>query len=249
MTRTGVLIGDPVNGRFETRVMMAGHAWSVDDKACEARDGEPGFAASNSAAFVFGSRRYIIVDRWEGRPTRAALALAGIQRHQERMPAALLCHWLEAAKSSGAFSVSFRDLKHGVVVGGDYKKPDDATGNCRVERRRRPPLDCCEQAASRLPLRRRVVPGSECVDRRRHERFRHFSRRWQNLGALDNGKWNAVSPPFAVGPGGRIGRLRPDAQSQEHQHARQHSHKLSVKEQHCRPNKAALPLGLTITDS
>ena len=30
---------------------------------------------------------------------------------------------------------------------------------------------------------------------------------WQ---ALDHGKWNAISPPFAVGPEGRIGRLRPE---------------------------------------
>ena len=27
---------------------------------------------------------------------------------------------------------------------------------------------------------------------------------------LDDGKWNAISPPFAVGPEGSIGRLRAD---------------------------------------
>src|SRR5581483_3734783 len=30
------------------------------------------------------------------------------------------------AASAGAFSIAFRDREHGMIVGGDYKKPDEA---------------------------------------------------------------------------------------------------------------------------
>ena len=30
--------------------------------------------------------------------------------------------------SSGVFSLAFRDQKHGIAVGGDYRKPEEATG-------------------------------------------------------------------------------------------------------------------------
>ncbi|HSO75533.1 MAG TPA: oxidoreductase, partial [Blastocatellia bacterium] len=31
--------------------------------------------------------------------------------------------------STGIFSIAFRDAKHGIVVGGDYKKPNEANAN------------------------------------------------------------------------------------------------------------------------
>ncbi len=44
-------------------------------------------------------------------------------------------HWQSAQTplasgndSSGVFSLAFRDQKHGIAVGGDYRKPEDATG-------------------------------------------------------------------------------------------------------------------------
>ncbi len=207
---TGVLIGDPVNGRFDTRVVMAEHAWSVDDKACEARDGESGFAASNSAAFVFGSRRYIIVTGGKGGP-RALLSplLASSDTRKECLQVPLPL--AGGSESSGAFSVSFRDLKLGVVVGGDYKKPDDATRNAAWSAdgghhwtaASKPPHGYRSGVAWYPEANVWIAVGTNGSDISRDD-----GKAWQ---ALDNGKWNAVSPPFAVGPGGRIGRFRPDS--------------------------------------
>ena len=59
--RTGVLIGDPLHNRFYTMTMIFGHGWFNDDASCAARPGEAAFAASDTSAFVFGSRRYILV--------------------------------------------------------------------------------------------------------------------------------------------------------------------------------------------
>src|SRR5579863_7692918 len=58
--KTGVLLGDPVGGRFDTEIMFLGYGWFIDDTACVSRTNESAFAASNSSVFVFGSRRYII---------------------------------------------------------------------------------------------------------------------------------------------------------------------------------------------
>jgi photosystem II stability/assembly factor-like uncharacterized protein len=41
---------------------------------------------------------------------------------------------LAGVESGGAFSIAFRDRDHGVVVGGDYRKPDDIKGTGAVTR-------------------------------------------------------------------------------------------------------------------
>ncbi len=83
--KTGVLIGDPVNGRFETYIMAARQAWSKDASSCASREGESGFAASNSMVFVFGSQRFITVTGGKGGP-RAIVRPCWPATQQEEMP-------------------------------------------------------------------------------------------------------------------------------------------------------------------
>jgi hypothetical protein len=40
--------------------MMLGDGWYEDTKGCESLPGESAFAASNSSAFIFGNRRYVL---------------------------------------------------------------------------------------------------------------------------------------------------------------------------------------------
>jgi photosystem II stability/assembly factor-like uncharacterized protein len=208
--KTGVLIGDPVNGRFETYIMAARQAWSKDASSCASREGESGFAASNSMVFVFGSQRFITVTGGKGGP-RALLSPLLAHNDSKKKCLAAPVPLAGGSDSSGAFSVAFRDLEHGIVVGGDYKKPDEASGTVAWT------SDGGRHwtAAGKMPHGYRSAvawyPQAKvwiAVGTNGSDISRDDGATWQ---ALDNGKWNAVSPPFAVGPGGRIGKLRPDS--------------------------------------
>lgn len=202
--QTGILIGDPVRGHFDTRQMSFRRGASPDDDACAANPSEGAFAASNSSVFVFGDARYVLVTGGKSGP-RALLSprLAGA-----KACTAVALPLASSADSVGAFSVYFRDRKHGVIVGGDYKKPEDTAGTATWSR------DGGKHwhAAAKLPHGYRssvtwdpqhkqwvaVGPnGSDTSD--------DDGKTWK---PLDDGNWNAVSLPFVVGPNGSIARLK-----------------------------------------
>ncbi len=56
--------------------------------------------------------------------------------------------------SSGVFSLAFRDQKHGIAVGGDYRKPNDATGNAAYHLRWRRTLERSPQTTPWLSFGR-----------------------------------------------------------------------------------------------
>ena len=113
--------------------------------------------------------------------------------------------------SSGIFSIAFRDESHGMVVGGDYTKPNESTGTAAGS------ADGGEHwtASTILPHGfRSAVQWSEAlkawitVGTSGSDISRDDGKTWQ---LLDNGNWNALSLPFVVGPNGRIARLNSGA--------------------------------------
>jgi photosystem II stability/assembly factor-like uncharacterized protein len=198
----GVLIGDPVGGRFFT-MTTARKGWSIENNACAAREGESAFAASNSSVVVFGPGKYILGTGGKGGPRALSPLLASTKGCLEAaVPVA------SGNDSSGVFSLGFRDAKHGIAVGGDYKKPDDSSGTAAWT------SDGGRHwtAASRQPHGYRstlawypaakawVTAGTNGSDVSRDD-----GRTWETL---DNGNWNALSLPYIVGTKGRIGKLR-----------------------------------------
>jgi photosystem II stability/assembly factor-like uncharacterized protein len=206
----GVLVGDPVRGGFYTEVMIPEHGWAVDADSCAAVQGEGAFAASNSSVFVFGSGRYILVT---GGKLGARALLSPLLAYNDGTRDCLAV-WLPLAAgsaSTGAFSVSFRDAKHGIVVGGDYKKPDDpsstaawtADGGRHWKAASKAPHGYRSAVAWDAEAKVWIAAGTNGSDISRDN-----GKTWQRL---DDGNWNAVSPPFIVGPKARIGKLRADA--------------------------------------
>lgn len=123
----GVAVSDSVDGRFVVIVTGdGGRTWtSVDPEALPpALPGEGAFAASGSNIAVRGT------DVWIG---TGAGARARVLHSTDRGR-----HWtvadtpLPAGPSAGIFSIAFRDTRHGVVVGGDYRKEGEATDNVAV---------------------------------------------------------------------------------------------------------------------
>ena len=209
--KTGILIGDPIRGRFQTEAMTsAADGWLIDMGSCAARDGEAAFAASNSSAVVFGNRRYIIVTGGKAGP-RALLSQLLAYNDSGKPCLAVPLPLAGGADSAGAFSVAFRDLKHGLVVGGDYKKPEATAGTAAFtvdgglhwSPAVKPPHGYRSSVAWYAEAQCWIAAGTNGSDISRDD-----GNTWQ---PLDDGNWNAVSPPYVVGPNGRIAKLNPDA--------------------------------------
>jgi hypothetical protein len=208
--KTGVLLGDPVHGRFDTRVMLAGKGWLIDDDWCGARADESAFAASNTSVFVFGPRRYVVGTGGKGGPR---VLLSALLIHGDSKGGCLdaTVPLASGSDSAGVFSLAFRDLEHGIAVGGDYKKADDASGTAawtadggrHWTAAAKPPRGYRSAVAWDRERKVWIAAGTNGSDVSRDE-----GKSW---GPLDNGNWNAISLPYVVGPGGRIGRLRSDA--------------------------------------
>jgi len=202
----GVAIGDPVKGRFQILTTDdAGKHWmpQSDKNLPIALAGEGLFAASGTcliargesdAWFVTGgakvTRVFHSTDRgrtWAGveTPVKASIASAGI------------------------FSISFRDNEHGVIVGGDYARPDgkDATAAVTANGGKtwtliHPPLPY--RSAVAWAKDRWVAVGTSGS----HASFDE-AKTWK---VLDGEKYNSVSftpsgEGWAAGPKGRIAKF------------------------------------------
>jgi photosystem II stability/assembly factor-like uncharacterized protein len=120
--RNGVAVSDSVDGRFVILLTGdGGERWSPAPPhgLPAALPGEGAFAASGTNVAVVGPR-----SAWFA--TGAGRVLATRDRGKSWSVAATP---LAAGPSAGIFSVAFRDPRHGVVVGGDYKKETEAVDN------------------------------------------------------------------------------------------------------------------------
>ncbi|HEY1755367.1 MAG TPA: hypothetical protein VGG72_08215 [Bryobacteraceae bacterium] len=121
----GILLGDPVNGRFVIYTMSDGDTW-VEQKGPPAQAQEGAFAASNSSLVVRGAH-----EAWFG------TGGAGGGRVFHSMDDGKT--WTVAktpvrhdSESAGIFSIAFSDGRHGVAVGGDYSKPGEGAGSIAI---------------------------------------------------------------------------------------------------------------------
>jgi photosystem II stability/assembly factor-like uncharacterized protein len=199
----GVIYGDPVPDAARTHLVFPlcitidrGSTWIPDPKSPQPLPGESVFAASNSAMTAYERRI------WLG--TGRARVLRGNGAGD----------WLSAQTplasgndSSGVFSVAFRDQKHGIAVGGDYRKPEAATGTAAYtsdggehwSAPRQPPHGYRSAVAWDAKDRAWITVGSNGSDISYDD-----GDTWQ---WLDSGNWNALSLPWVVGPHGQIGKL------------------------------------------
>jgi photosystem II stability/assembly factor-like uncharacterized protein len=127
-TQHGIVLGDPVNGRFQIlRTRDGGRTWqNVDSqKMPPAIEGEGAFAASNSCIAVNGTQ-----DLWfaTGGPVARVFhsSDAGDTWSVSDIP---ITH---GTASQGIFSIAFRDSLHGMIAGGDYQHPEQGGPNLAI---------------------------------------------------------------------------------------------------------------------
>ena len=124
----GVVIGDSLT--VSSCIMTTengGRSWvrvAANDLP-RALENEGAFAASGTNIALFGKSH-----AWIG---TGAGAKARVLRTTDRGRTWKIAETpLKAGPSAGIFSVAFRDAKHGVVVGGDYRKENEAIDNFAV---------------------------------------------------------------------------------------------------------------------
>ncbi len=114
----GLVLGDPVGGRFVIRTTDdGGKTWSgiVPDAMPAALPGEGAFAASGTCLVVNGDR-----NAWFG--TGGGRVFQSTDRGRTWTVHATPIR--SGNGTSGIFSLTFWDADHGVAVGGDYKEPN-----------------------------------------------------------------------------------------------------------------------------
>ena len=121
----GIVFGDSFDGHFDVLITEnGGESWTRVDphKLPPALPNEGAFAASGTNIAVFGKDH-----AWIG---TGAGERARVLRTSDRGRTWQVADTpLASAQSSGIFSIAFRDKKHGVVVGGDYTKENEAINN------------------------------------------------------------------------------------------------------------------------
>jgi len=217
----GILLGDPINGRFAL--------WQIDEydssfqikrfrHTPQSHKSEAAFAASNSAVFVDD----VFFDFWIGVGGKSGARVIKRINHDfdsfgfytfpsSNVPIG------NNAESSGIFGLSFRKgpatanperrFMNGIAVGGDYTKPNEGTntaawsddGGSHWSASTIPPHGYRSAVQWNEALKAWITVGTNGSDISRDD-----GKTWQ---PLDDGNWNALSLPFVVGPNGRIGKL------------------------------------------
>jgi photosystem II stability/assembly factor-like uncharacterized protein len=205
--RRGVALGDPVDGQF---VMLTtgdgGQTWQRP-KLPPALPDEGAFAASNSCLVVRGKREV-----WfgTGGPSGARVFHSSDGGRHWDVAGTPLRH---DGPGAGIFSLAFADSRHGVTVGGDYGKPADTAGNVAVT------IDggrTWTDAGGAQPNGYRsavafldgrkvwIAVGTSGSDTSSDQ-----GKSWKSF---ESGAYNALGASggavWAVGPGGRIGKLQ-----------------------------------------
>jgi photosystem II stability/assembly factor-like uncharacterized protein len=120
----GITMSDGVNGRFPVVRTEDGSRWEdIGDRLPAALEGEGAFAASGTCVAVEGGKRAWIATG-AGTSARVLATTDGGNTWQPHdIPIT------QGTSTSGAFSVAFRDARHGVLGGGELSASDKPSNN------------------------------------------------------------------------------------------------------------------------
>jgi photosystem II stability/assembly factor-like uncharacterized protein len=117
----GILLGDPVDGRFTVLTTADGGATWRHERGPAALKDEGSFAASGTSIATHGAHEV-----WFGTGGPAGARVFHSTDDGKSWTVAKTP--LKAGASSGVFSIAFSDARHGIAVGGDYKADKETSG-------------------------------------------------------------------------------------------------------------------------
>ena len=130
----GVAMSDPIDGRlFLIGTNDGGKTWRrlPQSRMPEMKSGEAGFAASGTNICTLGEKG-LVVALANGATNRGKLTSRILYSPDHGSTWSSWRTPIQTNKSSGIFSTCFIDRKHGCIVGGDFKNPDQTDSNYAV---------------------------------------------------------------------------------------------------------------------
>ena len=124
----GLVMGDSIDGRFDILTTAdGGKTWTrvSADKLPPALPNEGAFAGSGTNIAVSGRS-----DAWIG--TGASTRCRVLRTRDGGATWTIAETPVAASGSAGIFSIAFRDARHGITVGGDYRKEPEAIDNAAM---------------------------------------------------------------------------------------------------------------------
>lgn len=125
-SRSGIVMSDPVDGKF--LIYLTYDGWETKQKVSEkipmATDGEAAFAASGTCLIIQGRSNVFLVS---GGNNARVFQSKSVQLFNDWTVSDT--PFVKGTAGSGIFSIAMRDAKNGVIVGGNYEKPNDITNN------------------------------------------------------------------------------------------------------------------------
>lgn len=120
----GMAMSDPVDGKYLLLKTDDGETWKIADneKMANAKEGEAAFAASGTCLLTQGKNNIFLVSG--GNDARVFRSEnRGLSWFVSETPI------VKGTAGSGIFSIAMFDKLNGVIVGGNYEKPNDITNN------------------------------------------------------------------------------------------------------------------------
>lgn len=120
----GIAMSDPFEGKYVLLETTDGENWKpmTTDKMANAKDGEAAFAASGTCLITQGKKNVFLVSG--GNDARVFRSNnRGLTWFVADTP------FTKGTPGSGIFSIAMYDKKRGVIVGGNYEKPDESANN------------------------------------------------------------------------------------------------------------------------
>jgi len=201
--KNGIVLGDPVKGQFQLLVTADGGAnWKplAAKNLPPALPGEGAFAASGTCLVIQGE-----TDVWFA---TGGAKTARIFHSKDRGQIWEVSDTpvVAGVESAGIFSIAFRDKQHGMIVGGNYRKPSDSGATAAITSdggQTWTPLD------KRLPFRSAVAWGKDrwvVVGTSGSHASQDNGDTWKLLDREDYNSVGFISTGegWAVGPKGRI---------------------------------------------
>ncbi len=120
--RNGIIVGDPINGKFFiARTNDGGNTWQEDasDKLPIADSGEACFASSGTNIRLLNNKKFVLVS-------------GGLLSHFFYNNMTMRLPILQGKESTGANSIAFKNNKMMIIVGGDFSSKDTIAKNCYI---------------------------------------------------------------------------------------------------------------------
>jgi len=201
----GILVGDPVDGRFTILATSDGSSWRKL-KGPPSAKGEGAFGASGTCLVTRGTREVWFATGGAGGARVFHSTDGGETWSVAKTPLR------SDAATAGVFSLAFSDARHGVAVGGDYKQIEASSGN----------IATTEDGGKTWIVPAGSAPGGYrsaavyVADRKvwiaTGERGSDVSADGKTWKTFDGAGYNALSAAgetvWAVGPNGAIARLK-----------------------------------------